>query len=58
MDWDIATFVVMMVGMTVGFIAAKTGSKVLGLVRLGLAYLETQVRIIRDRRKAKNEAPK
>lgn len=55
---DYAVFIAMMLGLIAGFIWGKTNSKVWFYIRLGLAYLETQLRIYRDKRKAKREVPK
>lgn len=57
LDWDIVVFIIMMAGLTVGFIYRKQGSKskILSYIYIALAYIENLARNFRDRHWPKNK---
>lgn len=53
--WDWTVLVLTLTGIIVGFLAGKYGHRWLYLLRLGLAYMETEAAKRRARAKAKEK---
>jgi hypothetical protein len=49
MDWDLLVFLVWLVGAVVAFAHRRTRLRILYYVWLGLIWLETELRKLRDR---------